>query len=336
MRKPLRSWAGPWPGSWIAALCILAAPAWGTSVGVSRFSGDASQGVGEAVYEAMGHGTLERILPPADLATGWVADPEASQIRDWAQRSQVDHIVVGRSRFEGKGQGDEREIAIEAELRSGHSGAAIGRYQARGAGPDAVVVAARTVADAMLRDLGAEPAPEPVPAPAAGALPPVSTTPPAGDSGSEGEGPVLGLARKDAPIRIHSKELEVVTTEEGREIVFTDDVVVIQGDVRLETDVLEAWYPGGASQPARLVAQGRVRVQQGDKRASCDRATYQRESQTVICVGHAEMMERCDRVRGEEIHFNLETDRVRVLGAPSVVIHPEGTEPTDACRVDPS
>jgi lipopolysaccharide export system protein LptA len=313
-------------------VCILASPAGATSVGVSPFSGDASQGAGEAVYQVLAEGRLDRVLPPSDLAKGWTPDPEARQIRDWAESSHVDHIVVGSSHFEKGGEGDDQVIAIDAELRSGHSGAAIGRYQGRAAGPEGLADAARTVASAMLHDLGAEATPEPEP------LPPVSSTPPAGkdDGSADGGGLGLGLARKDAPIRIRSKELEVVTTDEGREIVFTDDVVVIQGDIRLETDVLEAYYPGGAAQPERLVAQGRVHVVQGERRANCDRATYQRASQTVICVGHAELLERCDRVRGEEIHFNLETERVRVLGAPSVVIHPEGTEPAGSCEVDPS
>ncbi|MGH0034780.1 MAG: LptA/OstA family protein [Myxococcota bacterium] len=301
-----------------------------TSVGVSPFSGDAREGVGEALSAALSEGRLDRVLPPAELEAGWVADPEARQIRDWAESHHVDHIVVGSSRFEGDADDAPRGVVMEAELRSGHSGAAVGRYRARAESlaPEGVAAAAQTLATAMLRDLGADARPEP--------LPPVSATPPA-DEPAEGDGGLgLGLARKDAPIRIRSKELEVITQDEGRQIVFTDDVVVVQGDIRLETDVLQAHYPAGAAQPDRLVAQGRVRVKQGDRRANCDTATYRRESQTVVCRGHAELRERCDRVRGEEIHFNLETDRVRVLGAPSVVIHPEGTEPVDGCQVGPS
>jgi lipopolysaccharide transport protein LptA len=313
-------------------LLLGAGTAGATSVAVARFSGDASKGAGEAVVAALSEGRLERVVPPGDLDEGWVAAPEARSIRDWASTNHVDHVVVGRSRFDDPDKGDAAGVSMQAELRSGHSGAAIGRYSARAEGPDAVATAAASVATAMLRDLGAEPAPEP--------LPPVSTTPPVPDAGAEtetdGDGLGLGLARKDAPIRIRSKELEVITVDDGRQIVFTDDVVVVQGDIRLESDVLEAYYPPGASQPERLVAQGRVRVKQGDKRANCDRATYRRETQTVECQGHAELRERCDRVRGEKILFNLETERVRVLGAPSVVIHPEGTEPVDGCGADAS
>ena len=107
-----------------------------------------------------------------------------------------------------------------------------------------------------------------------------------------------------------------------------------QADIVLHTDELTAYYPPGASQPERLVARGKVRVTQADKRARCDRATYERDTQTVICTGHAEIMQGCDRVRGTEIHFDLDRERVRVLGGPSVVIQPEGDEAKGRCAED--
>ena len=37
--------------------------------------------------------------------------------------------------------------------------------------------------------------------------------------------------------------------------------------------------------------------------------------------GRAEVLQGCDRVRGEEIEFDLERERIRVTGAASVVIN---------------
>ena len=121
----------------------------------------------------------------------------------------------------------------------------------------------------------------------------------------------------------------------GRRLVFSQNVEVLQGDVSLNADRLEAIYPQGASQPERLLASGHVLVVQGDRRARCDEAIYERGPYTIVCRGKAEVLQACDRVRGEEIEFDLERERVRVTGAASVVIQSEDDGPTgcaDAAR----
>ena len=86
------------------------------------------------------------------------------------------------------------------------------------------------------------------------------------------------------------------------------------------------FHPPGRSQPERLTATGHVTVRQGERRARCQKATYVRADQTIQCQGNAEVTQGCDRVRGREIEFDLERDRVRVNGSASVLIQPEGPE----------
>jgi hypothetical protein len=50
----------------------------------------------------------------------------------------------------------------------------------------------------------------------------------------------------------------------------------------------------------------------------------------VICTGRAELFQGCDHVRGQEIRFDLAGDRVRVTGAPSVVIYPDDRDDPEA------
>ena len=118
---------------------------------------------------------------------------------------------------------------------------------------------------------------------------------------------------------------------ESRHFVFTRNVRVAQGDITLTTDRLDAYYSDGASQPERLVATGNVRVRQQDWEGRCDEAVYLRSEQRVVCSGAAELVQGCDRVRGREIAFDLERDRVRVSGAASLVIHPGDADET-ACE----
>jgi lipopolysaccharide transport protein LptA len=107
-----------------------------------------------------------------------------------------------------------------------------------------------------------------------------------------------------------------------------------QDDLRLQSDRLEAFYPKGQSQPEQMVATGSVVIRQTGKRALCKKATYLRTAQKLVCVGNAQLDEKCDRVRGKEIVFHLDTEVLEVIGAADVRIHPEGVacEPVDAAR----
>ena len=152
------------------------------------------------------------------------------------------------------------------------------------------------------------------------------------DEGSELS--LLGGTRRDDPISINSEELEVLQLEGGRRLVFSRNVEVLHGEVTLNADRLEALYPQGASQPAELLASGHVRGSEGDRRARCDEAVYHRSTHTIVCRGEAEVLQGCDRMTGAEIEFDLDRDRVRVMGAASVEIRPEDGDGSDCAAAE--
>ena len=123
-------------------------------------------------------------------------------------------------------------------------------------------------------------------------------------------------------LSVTSDELESFKENGARRLIFTRNVVVEQADVRILTQRLEALYPKGAKQPDRLVATGDVVVQQGDRTARCQEATYHRAEQSLVCRGGAEVQDGQDRVRGEVIEFDLDTEAVVVTGGAEVVLHP--------------
>jgi lipopolysaccharide transport protein LptA len=272
-----------------------------------------------------------RVVTPRQLALDRpVGRPEAAAVRRWAEGAGVEAVLVGTTERAAGGEG----VAISAEVRSGHSGAALARYRTTARDAES---AAAELAPVVLQVLDyRRPEPEHTALASLESGPePVASAPPA-----EGEGgPQASEDRREQPISIRSDELEVIEEASRRHFVFTNNVRVVQADVELLSDRLEAFYATGASQPDHLEATGRVRVHQGDRRARCDVATYDRAEQLVICRGHAELVENCDRVRGQEIRFDLEGERVRVTGAPSVVIHPGDPgdgEQTSGCAEDAS
>jgi lipopolysaccharide transport protein LptA len=200
-------------------------------------------------------------------------------------------------------------------------------------GPRAIEAAADTLALAILRDLGGEPAKATPRAesPPASSAPGVAT----GDaSASSGRGLDttfdFGGFSGDAPIEIKAEEAEIVNRNDGRDLIFQRNVFVRQANITLRSDRLEASYDKGESDPRKLVAIGSVHVDQGDRQARCDRAVFLRDTQQLTCIGHAELVQGCDVVRGDSIRFDLARDRARVEGAASIVIRPDDT-PADQC-----
>ena len=281
--------------------------------------------VAQALAGRLARRSIQRLIAPDAFVAAAGFEPPAERIRRWAHTVAVDAIVVGRLVDAADGAGPRR---IEAILRSGHSGAELARHAVSIQHPRELGASAEILAAAILRDLGYEPPPE---EPAEAGRPGSPGASAAADSGAEAPASDRGLdtgfqlpgSQSSVPTEIKAEEAEIIDRSEGRRLIFRRDVWVRQGDVTLRSDWLEALYDRGASDPKRLVARGSVTVDQGDRHAECDEATYLRLEQTLICVGHAVLIQDCDIVRGQRIEFDLARDRARVEGGASIVIRSE-------------
>jgi lipopolysaccharide export system protein LptA len=122
----------------------------------------------------------------------------------------------------------------------------------------------------------------------------------------------------DKPLSIRSDELEAIEEGGKRHLLFTRNVNIEQGDLRVHSDRLEAFYPPGGNQPDKLVANGHVRVSQLDKTMICDAATYYQTEDRLVCSGNAELRQGADRVKGKEIEIFVKQNRVKVKGGAIV------------------
>lgn len=150
----------------------------------------------------------------------------------------------------------------------------------------------------------------------------VALTPSVGDTGNV-LSPIgdLDLAG-GGPVRIQAKGLSASQTEAGRRLSFAGSVEVLQDDLALEAKQIEALYPPDAEEPALIVATGDVKIRQGDREATCARAEYSREHRFVECRGAAQLARRGDSVIGERIEFDLEAERLRVVGGARLILAP--------------
>ncbi len=289
-------------------------PAGVMSIGVSPFvdrQGAADDAVSLGLAKRLAANREIRVVFPEELEALAVEDPEAREVRRWAERRDVAVVVVGQETARGE------SAKIDVEVRSGHSGATVERYAVVVDGEQTAPEQVAALAPRILRDLGHTPILK-----AGSAVSPAPTPDPAAA--------MFALGKKGKPVAIESDELEVTQDAGARHIVFTGNVRVKQGTVTLLADRLDAFYEKGSSRPEYLEATGSVRVEDGNKKARCDNAVYHNTQRTVLCKGKAELFQGCDRVRGTEIEFDLEEERVRVLGAASVVL--QGDKKDSKCK----
>ena len=307
-------------------------------IAVAPFAGDErSPSIASGITEALSLYPHERLLAPGSFVAEPGLAPSSEAVRGWAYNAAVDDLLLGRVLA-----GDEFESErLELVVRSGHSGAERLRVTrtlpisvARDGNKDdggVLVAMLASVVEEILVGLGYTDT-DLVAVVGVGVDGGVDVA--AGSSSESADNETntgRGLDAKfgnsgfnsDAPIEIKADEAEIINRESGRELRFQRNVLVRQANVTLRSDELEATYKRGVSEPERLIAQGRVFVDQGARQAKCDRAVYLRSEQQLTCSGHAELLQGCDIVRGELIQFDLAADRARVEGAASIVIRPE-------------
>lgn len=258
------------------------------------------------------------VVGPSDAEVPAEVAGQATALRAWAQAAGLGAVILCESFSQDAG-------AVICDLRSGHSGASLSRYPIEAASGEGAPSAAsiERVFAAIRRDLQAEKN--------ALVLPAVSAAHASAEAEVDQVPPIFD---RDLPIRIESDELDVITEGKTRRLVFIRNVFVKQGEIELYTSHLEAFYPEGSSQPERLEASGGVRVIEKDREVRCKNATYHRKKGIVLCKGDAVLVQGCDEVRGSEIEFDLVNERVRVVGAATVVLQPE-SKTKKGCRETP-
>jgi lipopolysaccharide transport protein LptA len=247
-----------------------------------------------------------RVVGPAELGAARQVEPADEDVRAWAARAGVQGVVVGRTT-----RIDDR-LSVDARLRAGDSGAVSETFVQQVQQPEELESAVDALAARIIEASGALSAAAASPAAAA---PAVSSAP----FGFEGW-------KSKAPLSIESDELEAVQKDGRRQLIFQKNVRVRQGEMSLDAARLEAFYPASGSQPDRLVASGAVRLQNGDQRARCDEAVYDRLRGLVTCRGAAHFQEGENQLAGDVIEIDLERETVRVKGGASIVIQPETLE----------
>lgn len=123
------------------------------------------------------------------------------------------------------------------------------------------------------------------------------------------------LGEAGEPIDITSDRVETFSKENL--IVFKGNVMARQKDMVIYSETIEALVFEDGKGIEKVVAGGNVKIQQGLRVASCQKAVFYNRDQRVVLTGDPKVWEGENMVSGEEIVFDIAKNRIEVKGGPA-------------------
>lgn len=121
------------------------------------------------------------------------------------------------------------------------------------------------------------------------------------------------LNRESLPINIVSDRLEA--DDMARKVKFLGHVIVRRGDVTLYAHQVLVTYLQGKGDVEEIVASGEVRILQGERIATAERATLYQKEGKIVLSGAARLLQGKDSIEGEEISVFVNEER-SIINAP--------------------
>jgi lipopolysaccharide export system protein LptA len=148
------------------------------------------------------------------------------------------------------------------------------------------------------------------------------------NGGAEKKPLLLGKApASEQPLRITSQQLEADNKQ--LLITFTGNVVAKQGEMTIHADVARVYYEKKeeGNEVREIVATGNVRIQEGERLATCQKAVFTNAEQKIVLTGQPKVWQGKDVVSGEKITILMEEDKSFVESGPDqrveVVLYPK-------------
>lgn len=132
----------------------------------------------------------------------------------------------------------------------------------------------------------------------------------------------LGGIRQDTsqPVEVSSDTLSV--DQENGTAVFTGNVVIGQGEMRLAADRVLVVYAPDQSRIQRLEATGSVTLVTGPDAAEAQRAEYDIDAGTVVMSGNVLLTQGGSAMTSEKMTVDLKTGAAQMQGRVKTVLQP--------------
>jgi lipopolysaccharide export system protein LptA len=139
----------------------------------------------------------------------------------------------------------------------------------------------------------------------------------------------FGSIRHDSslPVEVTANRLEV--DQEDGSAVFTGDVIVGQGEMRLSADEVRILYSDNDAQTReidRMLATGNVVLVNGPEAAESDAAVYTLASGNIVMTGNVLLTQGANALSGDRFTVDLDTGNGVMEGRVRTLLQPSGPE----------
>lgn len=123
----------------------------------------------------------------------------------------------------------------------------------------------------------------------------------------------FSLSGDRGPVKIDADTLEF--DDRNKVLLYRGAVVVTQADMILHSDLLRITLePGDMNKAREVVAEGRVQIDKGERRATGGRAVFDNAARTVTLTEQPRLREGLNEVTGERVVVYLDEQRSVVEG----------------------
>lgn len=126
-------------------------------------------------------------------------------------------------------------------------------------------------------------------------------------------------ADPDAPVEVTADQLDVSQVDGAA--VFTGNVVVGQGEMRLTAPEVRIIYAEESGEVARMEATGGVTLVSGAEAAESDRADYDVGSGIIVMTGNVLLTQGRNALASERMEVDLTANTARMTGRVQTVLY---------------
>ncbi len=126
------------------------------------------------------------------------------------------------------------------------------------------------------------------------------------------------VANPDLPVEVLAKNMQV--NQETGETVFTDEVVISQGEIKLQAPTVTVTYDESGSEIELLAATGGVILESPENSAAAKQADYTIKDGLIVMTGDVFLLQGKDRINAERMIVNLATGTATMDGRVRAVL----------------
>lgn len=132
--------------------------------------------------------------------------------------------------------------------------------------------------------------------------------------------PSLGAAERfskekkdNLPIEITAERM--ISHQKSNKIIFIGNVVAKRGNLTIFSDKMTVYNSKKGKKLEKIVAQGNVKIEKGERFASGDRAVYIEKEEKIVLTGNPHAWEKDNEIVATEMIFLVNEDKFVVKGS---------------------